>query len=152
MTFLVTMYQTEPHLNLHRSEYEHHAFDQQVLIRSNQFDYSIHNCRCQRARIGLIFYPNDEQMKNIILLVCTQCYNYQLENGSAHSQLENWYFNIYRDSTSFHCKSRFMQNEDRSFCFYSASSNTNELFNITERELDDWEKDIIQKMVQKKQR
>lgn len=146
MTSSTTMYQTEPYRNLHRDEYEKRS------VPSNGFDYSIHNCRCPTARIGLILYPNDNEMKNIILLVCEQCYNYRVENGSAHSQLEEWYFNIYKDSTSFHFKSRFLLKEDRSFCFYDALSNTNELFRIQERELDDWEKDIIQKMVQKKQK
>lgn len=146
MTLQVSMYRIEPHVNVCQS------IDQQMSIRSNEFDCSIHNCRCQSTRIGLIFYPEDDQMKNIILLVCTQCYNYQLDHGSAHTQLEKWYFNIYKDSTSFHFKSRFLQNEDRSFCFYDALSNTNDLFNIRERELDEWEKEIIQKLVQKKQR
>jgi len=153
MALSTTIYRTEPYLNLHHNEHEKQSsIDQLMLTHSNQFDCSIHNCLCKRSKIGLILYPKDIQMKNVILLVCEQCYNYQSENGSSHVELEKWYFNIYKDSKSFHFKSRFLQNEDNSFCFYNALSTTNELFYIKERDLDPWEKETIQKIVQRKQR
>ena len=126
--------------------------DRSVLPQSNQFSYSIHNCSCNRSKDGLVLYPKDIQMKNVILLVCNQCYNYQLDDGSSHIQLEKWYFNIYKDPKSFHFKTRFLQNEDKTFYFYEALSNSNELFHIKERDLDNSEKEAIEKIIIRKQR
>ncbi len=150
LTLSTTMHGTEPYLNLNPNEHENISIYQQVFTLSNQFDCSIHNCLCRRAKTGLILYPIDIQMKNVILLVCEQCYHYKLGNGTQHAQLEKWYFNIYQDSKSFHFKSGFLQNEDNSFCFSSAILDTNESLNIKERELDNWEKDAIQRIVQRK--
>jgi len=145
MALSTTMHRIEPYLNLHDNNNEN------LSILSSQFDCSIHNCLCKRSKIGLILYPNDIQMKNVILLVCEQCYNYKLENDiSPHEQLEKWYFNIYKDSKSFHFKSRFLQNQDNSFYFYNAILNPNQPFNIKEHDLDNWEKEAIQKIIQKK--
>lgn len=150
MALSTTMHRTEPYLNLHHNDNENLSIHKQILILSKQFDCSIHNCLCKRSKTGLILYPKDIQMKNIILLVCEQCYNYKLENDTPHAQLEKWYFNIYKDSKSFHFKSRFLQNEDNSFYFYNAILNSNELFNINEHDLDNLEKETIQKIIQKK--
>jgi hypothetical protein len=146
MALSTTIYRTEPYFN------ENLSIDQSMLSRSKQFNYSIHNCLCKRLKIGLILYPKDIQMKNVILLVCNQCYNYQIDNGSSHIQLEKWYFNIYKDSKSFQFKSRFLQNEDKTFYFYDALENSNELFHIKERDLDNWEKETIETIIQRKQR
>jgi hypothetical protein len=154
MALSTTMHRREPCLNLHHNDHEnlsiHQQINKQVSILSKQFDCSIHNCLCKRSKTGLILYPKDIQMKNVILLVCEQCYNYKLENDTPHAQLEKWYFNIYKDSKSFHYKSRFLQNEDKSFYFYNAALNTNESFNINERELDNWEKEAIQSIIKRK--
>lgn len=151
MALSTTMHRTEPYLNLHHNDNENLSIHKQITTLSKQFDCSIHNCLCKRSKTGLILYPKDIQMKNIILLVCEQCYNYKLDNDiSPHAQLEKWYFNIYKDSKSFHFKSRFLQNEDNSFCFYNAILNSNELFNINEHDLDNLEKEAIQKIIQKK--
>jgi hypothetical protein len=146
MALSTTMYRTESYFHEDRS------IDQPILPHSNQFNYSIHNCSCNRLKAGLILYPKDNQMKNVILLVCNQCYNYELEDGSSHIQLEKWYFNIYKDSKSFHFKSRFIQNEDKTFYFYEALKNSDELFHIKERDLDHSEKEAIEKIIIRKQR
>lgn len=143
MALLTTIHRTEPYLNSHQN-------DKQILSLSKQFDCSIHNCLCERSKTGLILYPKDIHMKNVILLVCEQCYNYQLGNDTSHVQLEKWYFNIYKDSKSFHSKAKFLQNEDNSFYFYNTILNTNEPFNIKERILDKWEQETIQRIVKKK--
>lgn len=155
MVLLNTMYQTKGYLNSHHNNNDSQPTHQHVTRQSasthpNCFSSSIHNCSCQRAKVGLVLYPKDVQMKNVLLLVCDQCYNYQLANGTQHSELETWYFNIYKDSKSFQFKSKFFQNEDGTFSFCNVSSNINEPFNIKERELENWEKDTIQQMVQKK--
>ena len=98
MALSTAIHRTEPYLNLHRNDNENH---QQILTLSNQYDCSIHNCSCKKSKIGLILYPKDIQMKNVILLVCEQCFNYKFENDTSHIQLEKWYFNIYKDSKSF---------------------------------------------------
>jgi hypothetical protein len=82
-------------------------------------------------------------MRNLILLVCAQCYDYRLENGSLHLQLEKWYFDIYKDPKSFCAKSRFSQNEDGSCCFDRAAVHTDEVFNIQERDLENWERKAV---------
>ena len=92
-------------------------------------------------------------MKNIIPLVCEQCYHYKCENGSAHDELEKWYFNIYKDSISFGLKSKFIQNEDKTYQFdYNSVTNTKDLFELNERILDNYDKDIIQRTIEKKSR
>ncbi|CAF0763649.1 unnamed protein product [Rotaria sordida] len=144
------MHRIEPYLNLHYNDNENLSINKQTLTRSNLFSCSIHNCLCKRSKIGLVLYPKDIQIRNVILLVCDQCYNYKLENDTQHIQLEKWYFNIYKDSKSFQFKSRFLLNEDGSFYFYKPILNTNDLFNIKERELEDWEKEAIQQTVRKK--
>jgi len=150
MTSSTTTHRTEPYLNVNRNDNENLLINQQTSTPSNQFDCSIHNCLCKRSKIGLILYPKDIQMKNIILLVCEQCYDYKFENDTPHDQLEKWYFNIYKDSKSFHLKSRFLQNEDNSFYFYNALTNINQSFNIKEHQLENWEKETIQRIVQRK--
>jgi hypothetical protein len=150
MTSSTTTHRTETYLNVNRNDNENLSIHQETSTLSNQFDCSIHNCLCKRSKIGLILYPKDIQMKNIILLVCEQCYDYKFENDTLHDQLEKWYFNIYKDSKSFHFKSRFLQNEDNSFYFYNALTNINQLFNIKEHQLENWEKETIQRIVQKK--
>jgi transcription elongation factor Elf1 len=154
MISVSTMHRAELYGNLHRDDNEKHSIHQQIDKQtptlSNLFDWSIHNCLCKRSKSGLVLFSNDNQIKNIILLVCEQCFNYKVENDTQHVQLEKWYFNIYKDSKSFHFKSKFSQNEDGSLGFYTVGSNTNDLFNIKERELDNWEKDAIQRIVQKK--
>ncbi|CAF1261153.1 unnamed protein product [Adineta ricciae] len=116
---------------------------------SKAFDCSIHNCSCKRSKIGLVLYPNDPQMKNIILLICKQCYNCKSDSNTQHAQLEQWYFNIYKDSTTFQFKSRFSQNEDGSFAFHHALPNTNSSFDIEERNLEESEREIVQHTVMK---
>jgi len=142
------MHKIEPYLTLHHNE--NLSIQQQTLSLSKFFGCSIHNCLCKRSKTGLVLYPKDIQIKNIILLVCEQCYNYKLDDNTSHTQLEKWYFNIYKDSKSFHCKSRFVQNEDGSLDFYSAILNNIDSFNIEERELENWEKEKIQQVIQKK--
>jgi hypothetical protein len=145
------LHPTEPYLNLHPNDNQTLSIHQPTLTLSKLFDCSIHNCLCKRSKTGLVLYPQDIQIKNVILLLCEQCYNYKLENNiSQHTQLEKWYFNIYKDSKSFHYKSRFLQNEDGSLYFYSAILNTSDSFNKEERELENWEKETIQQIIQKK--
>ncbi|CAF1213806.1 unnamed protein product [Rotaria sp. Silwood1] len=150
MALSSTMQRTEPYLNLHCDDNENLSINKQTSTSSNSFSCSIHNCLCKRPKIGLVLYPKDIQIKNIILLVCDQCYHYKLENDTEHTQLEKWYFNIYKDSKSFQFKSRFSLNDDGLFYFYNPVSNTNDLFNIKERELENWEKEAIQQTVRKK--
>ena len=145
-----TIQRVEPYLILHHMDNENHSTHQQTSTISNRFDWSIHNCLCKRSKTGLVLYPKDNKMNNIILLICEQCYNYKIDTDTQHVQLEKWYFNIYKDSKSFHFKSKFLQNEDGSLGFYSDETNTNDLFNIKERELENWEIDTIQRIVQKK--
>ncbi|CAF2634126.1 unnamed protein product [Rotaria sp. Silwood2] len=144
------MHRTEPYLSLNCNDNQNVSNNKQTSTLSNLFSCSIHNCSCKRPKIGLVLYPKDIQIKNVILLVCDQCYHYTLENDTQHTQLEKWYFNIYKDSKSFQFKSRFSLNEDDSFHFYNPISNTNDLFNINERELENWEKEAVQQTVRKK--
>lgn len=145
-----TIHRPEPYLKLDDNEKENLSNTQQTSIVSNPYSWSIHNCICKKPKTGLILYPTNDKMKNLILVVCEQCYNYQVDNESPHSQLEKWYFNIYKDSESFCFKSRFLLNEDNSFHFYNTILDTNESNDITERLLDKWEIEAVRKYVQKK--
>ncbi|UJR30331.1 hypothetical protein I4U23_017868 [Adineta vaga] len=140
----------QSHQNFRPKDNENLTNHSQILSLSKLFDCSFHNCLCQRSKIGLILYPKDSQMKNIILLICEQCYNYKSDNHTQHIQLEEWYFNIYKDSKTFQFKSRFLQNDDGSFSFNSTLLDTNSSFDIKERNLEEWEKEIIEQSIMKK--
>lgn len=114
---------------------------------SRQFTYSIHNCHCQRQKIGLMLVPKYLQSTNVILLVCRQCFQYRDDDFSAHLQLEQWYFRIYQDSDMFLFKSRFIQNEDQSIEFQPFRW---EKTNIEERDLQRKEKQILQRIILRK--
>ncbi|CAF1553184.1 unnamed protein product [Rotaria magnacalcarata] len=150
MILSAAMHPIEPYFNLTCTNNENLPINKITSTLSSQFSCSIHNCLCKRLKFGLVLYPKDIQIKNVILLVCDQCCNYKLENTIQHDQLEKWYFNIYKDSKSFQFKARFFQNEDGSLCFCNPTLNTNDLFNIEERELENWEKETIQQTIRKK--
>ena len=114
---------------------------------SRRFTYSIHNCRCQRQKIGLILFPKDSQVENLILVVCQHCYPHRDDDASAHLQLEQWYFRIYQDAETFRFKSRFIQNEDQSIEFQPFRW---EKTAIDERDLSRKEKQIVQRIISAK--
>lgn len=150
MALLSMMNRKNSPFNMEFDDNQHFPNDKPTSTLSNLFSYSIHNCSCKKAKIGLVLYPKDNQIKNVILLVCDQCYHYKIENGTQHNQLETWYFNIYKDSKSFQFKAKFSQNEDGSLYFFNAVLNTNDSFDIRERELETSEKESIEQTIQKK--
>ena len=133
-------------------EVSNELIDDLSLSISSQFTCSIHNCRCERAKVGLILYPKDIQLKNLILLLCHQCCHYRNDIGlSAHQQLEQWYFRIYRDAESFRFKSRFIQNEDQSIAYHNLHQ-WEITSGIEERELISKETQLIQQVIAMKRR
>ncbi|CAF1426713.1 unnamed protein product, partial [Rotaria sordida] len=88
------------------------------------YGWSEHNCSCKGRKTGLVLYPYDIEYKNIVLLVCENCYGYQeKKDGTQHEQLEQWYYNIYGKSKQYRLASGFSMKDDGSLGFNSVSKN-----------------------------
>ncbi|CAF3775241.1 unnamed protein product [Rotaria sp. Silwood1] len=114
---------------------------------SRRFGWSKHNCSCRGRKTGLVLYPYDTKYKNVVLLVCENCYGYQPNNGTQHEQLLNWYNRLYCGSKTFRFVSGFYMKEDGSLGFNSASQNANGIYSNGSREMSPIEQDAVRKVV-----
>ncbi|UJR17245.1 hypothetical protein I4U23_004140 [Adineta vaga] len=114
---------------------------------SNRYGWSSHNCKCPGRKTGLVLYPFDTDYKNIVLLVCENCYDYQRNGGTQHDQLLRWYYRIYGDSKRFRCVSGFSQKVDGSLGFNSYSQNTTGYYTDNINTMSQLEQEIVRKVV-----
>lgn len=127
------------------------------LILCNRYGWSEHNCPCDDSKTGLILYPKDMKFKNIVLLVCQNCYGFQQGNGTQHEQLCKWYYKIYGDSKSFALLSGFARAKDGSFKYNSSTYNQKLMYGNVEysdgnRIMNELEQKIVQEVVINKHR
>jgi hypothetical protein len=118
----------------------------------NKYGWSTHNCLCPGSKTGLVLYPTDLQYKNIVLLVCAKCYNYDASKGTTqHEQLEKWYYDIYGTTKSFRFTTGFSLKADGSLGFNSSSKNsTGSSYHTTDRTMEKFEQDAVTKVVKSK--
>lgn len=121
----------------------------------NRYGWSEHNCSCNKSKTGLILYPSDVKYKNIVLLVCEDCYQYDSNKGTQHKQLLDWYYEIYGDSKSFILFSGFAQLEDETFKYNSSTYNETLKYGNLEygdgkRIMNELEQKIVQEVVTNK--
>jgi len=139
---------------------------------SNRYGLSTHNCECNRSKTGMnickknfarnwlfhyltkgiVYYPEDIRHKNIVLLVCEQCYGYKSEagKGSQHTQLDEWYYKIYGTSKQFTLKSGFSQKRDGTLGFNSWTFNNDPQYGTGVRTMEKLEQDVIRKVITEK--
>lgn len=127
------------------------------LMLSHRYGWSEHSCSCQKSKTGLILYPTDARFKNIVLLVCQECYGFQQGNGTQHAQLCKWYFKIYGDSKAFALISGFAQEEEGAFKYNSSTYNEKLMYGDLdysngERIMNAMEQKIVQEVVSNKHR
>jgi hypothetical protein len=121
----------------------------------NRYGWSEHNCSCNKSKTGLILYPFDLKFKNIVLLVCEDCYGFKAGKETQHEQLCNWYYGIYGDSKSFALTSGFAQLADGTFKYNSSTYNEKLKYGDLEygngkRCMNDLEQKIVQEVVTNK--
>ncbi|CAF3172511.1 unnamed protein product, partial [Rotaria sp. Silwood2] len=122
---------------------------QQHLV-SNTYGWSSHNCSCQRRKTGLVLYPIHTSYKNIVLLVCENCYGYTQNGGTQHEQLHQWYYRIYGDSKQFRFVSGFSLKDDGSLGFNSYSQNAVGPYSDGTREMGSMEEAAVTAVVRGK--
>ncbi len=90
--------------------------------------------------------------KNIVRLVCENCYGYRKSQGTQHQQLADWYFGIYDDTKSFIFTSGFYIKEDGQLGFNSNTFNASSScpYRTTNRKMGQLEEDIVRQVVQGK--
>lgn len=114
---------------------------------SNRYGWSSHSCSCRGSKTGIVLYPYDVDHKNIVLLVCQNCYGHKSNNGTQHDQLRNWYLRIYDGSKQFRVISGFSQKDDGSLGFNSLTLNATGPYSDGRREMSSLEQNIIRKVV-----
>ena len=123
----------------------------ELIVLSKQYGWSSHNCSCNRSKTGLVLYPSNKQWKNIVLLCCEVCYDYQSNTGKTqHQQLHDWYYKLYGDSKDFVVISGFSQETDGTFKFNSGTFNLRGPYSTRQRELELFEQNIIKIVVKEK--
>lgn len=142
--------QIEDHWNLYAK-----ANTGEKRILSPRYGWSEHSCSCKKSKTGLVLYPMNAQFKNIVLLVCEDCYGYQNGNGTQHEQLCKWYYQIYDDSKAFALISGFAQMVDGSFKYNSSTYNEKFMYGNLEysdgkRWMNELEQRIVQEVVNQK--
>ncbi len=148
----VQVQQIEDHWNLYAI-----SKNGEKRVLSNRYGWSEHNCSCKNSKTGLILYPTNTQFKNIVLLVCQNCYGFQDGNGTQHEQLCKWYYKIYGDSKTFALLSGFAQLENGTFKYNSSTYNEKLMYGNLEygdgkRLMNELEQKIVQEVVTNKQR
>lgn len=116
-------------------------------VISNRYGWSSHNCRCRGKKTGLVLYPRDTMHKNIVLLLCDSCYDYQPNAGLRHEQLVQWYYDIYRTQRQFRLLSGFYSKTDGSLEFNSWSQNRPGLYTDNITQMNACEQDVIRKVI-----
>lgn len=121
----------------------------------DRYGWSEHSCSCNNSKTGLILYPIDTRFKNIVLLVCQNCYGYQEGEGTQHGQLCKWYYEIYEDSKSFAFVSGFAQMEDGTLKYNSSTYNEKLIYGDLDysdgnRTMNELEQKIVQEVVTNK--
>jgi hypothetical protein len=114
---------------------------------SSVYGLSEHSCWCNRSKTGLVLYPSNINYKNIVLLVCENCYGYQSGRGTQHQQLIDWYYGIYGDSKQFEWISGFCQKRDGSLGFNSKSCNLAGPYSSGQHTCLEFEQSIIELVV-----
>lgn len=131
------------------------AKDGRITLLCNRYGWSEHNCNCKKSKTGLILYPIDRNYKNIVLLVCQDCYGYKSGQGTQHEQLCKWYYGIYGDSKAFALVSGFAQKDDGSFGYNSSTYNEKIMYGDVDygdgkRYMNELEQRIVQEVVTNK--
>lgn len=96
---------------------------------------------------GIVYYPKDIRHKNVVLLVCGQCYGYKSNGGTQHAQLDKWYYGIYGNAKQFVLTSGFSQKSDGTLSFNSATFNNHPQYGTGERRMEELEQRVITKVV-----
>ncbi|CAF1629767.1 unnamed protein product [Didymodactylos carnosus] len=120
------------------------------LILSSHYGWSTHNCSCNRS---VVLYPRDINHKNIVLLLCEQCYKYERNRHpqkTQHQQLIDWYYDIYADSKQFALVSGFSQDLKGHLKFNSTTLNTGHKYGSPTREMEPFEQEVVRKVVSDK--
>ncbi|CAF3094524.1 unnamed protein product [Rotaria sp. Silwood2] len=114
---------------------------------SRIYGWSSHNCSCRGRKTGLVLYPSDISYKNIVLLVCENCYGYTSNDGTQHEQLLRWYYRIYGDSKQYRCVSGFSLKDDGSLGFNSYSQNATGPYSDGTRQMGSIEQAAVQAVI-----
>lgn len=119
----------------------------QKHIISNRYGWSTHNCQCSGEKTGLVLYPSNTAYKNIVLLLCESCYNYQPNAGLRHQQLTQWYYDMYGTSKQFHLVSGFYVKADGSLEFNTWSQRGPGLYTDNTNQMNACEQDVIRRVI-----
>jgi hypothetical protein len=118
---------------------------------SSRYGWSTHNCSCKGRKTGLVLYPIDIDKKNVVLLVCEECYGYRRDrNKTQHDQLLEWYYNIYGESKQYRFVSGFSLKDDGSLGFNSVSMNTTGPYATRDRHMNPLEQSAVKAVVEGK--
>ena len=119
----------------------------QKHVISNRYGWSTHNCQCSGEKTGLVLYPSNTAYKNIVLLLCGSCYNYQPNAGLRHEQLMQWYYDMYGTSKQFHLVSGFYVKADGSLEFNTWSQRGPGLYTDNTNQMNACEQDVIRRVI-----
>lgn len=84
----------------------------------------------------------------MVLLICESCYGYNSAGSTQHNQLQKWYYDIYTTSKQYRLASGFSLKVDGSLGFNSYSQNAAGPYTDNSNTMNDFEKDIVRKVVE----
>ena len=119
----------------------------QKHVISNRYGWSSHNCRCSGPKTGLVLYPTETMHKNVVLLVCDSCFDYQPRAGTRHEQLVQWHYNHYRAGKQYRLVSGFYSNANGSLEFNSRPQNRPGLYTDNINQMNECEQDVLRKVI-----
>jgi hypothetical protein len=119
----------------------------QKHVISNRYSWSSHNCRCSGPKTGLVLYPRDIMYKNIVLLLCDSCFDYQSRVGTRHEQLMQWYYDMYGPSKQYRLASGFYSKADGSLEFNSWPQNGPGLYTNNINQMNVCEEDVLRRVI-----
>jgi hypothetical protein len=85
--------------------------------------------------------------KNIVLLFCDSCFDYQPIAGARHEQLMQWYYDMYGALKDFRLTSGFYSKADGSLEFNSWSHNGLGLYTNNINQMNLCEQDVLRKVI-----
>ena len=84
------------------------------------------------------------------MLVCQDCYQYQADQGTQHKQLADWYHAKKDTPKAFEFISGFAQEKNGDLKYNSWTFNNHPKYGTGQREMEDFEKKILQHVVKYK--
>jgi hypothetical protein len=114
---------------------------------SNRYGWSGHNCLCSGLKTGLVLYPRNTKFKNVVLLLCDNCFNYKPTAGKRHEQLMQWYYDMYGALKDFRLTSGFYSKVDGSLEFNSWPQNGPGLYTDNINQMNICEQDVLRKVI-----